>query len=124
MLKRTLKLRDAIDLYYKCYKKLTDPKEYNLLDGELIAEDWEMIQKFVSLLWPFKAMTKELQGNANKAGTEGAKGAIWEVLESMDFLNLKLEGLAASLRYEEANYFNVSIETGWQKLQKYYNLTD
>lgn len=41
-----------------------------------------------------------------------------------DFLNLKLKGLAASLRHEEANHLNVGIETGWQKLQKYYRLTD
>jgi hypothetical protein len=124
MLRRALKLRDAIDLYYKRYKEPRDPNEYNLLDDELTTEDWEMIQKFVDLLRPFKAMTKELEGNANKAGSEGSKGAIWEVLESMDFLSLKLEGLAASLQHEEANYFTVGIETGWQKLQKYYDLTD
>lgn len=124
MLKRALKLRDAIDLYYKRCKRPTDPNEYNLLDDELTAEDWEMIRKFVDLLRPFKAMTNELEGNANKAGSAGSKGAVWEVLESMDFLNLKLEGLAASFRHEEANYFNVGIETGWQKLQRYYRLTD
>jgi hypothetical protein len=58
-------------------------------------------------------MTKELEGNANKARSKGFKGTIWEVLESINFLSLKLEGLAASLQHEEANYFNVGIETGW-----------
>jgi hypothetical protein len=125
MLKRALKLRDAIDLYYKRYKKSTDIDEYNLLDDELTEEDWVMIRQFVDLLRPFKKMTKHLEGNANKAGCEGSKGAVWEVLESMDFLNSRLESLAIATAHEvNPTYFNVGIQTGWSKLQKYYMLTD
>jgi hypothetical protein len=124
MIKRGLKLRDAIDLYYKRYKGPSSSTEYDISQDELSPEDWAILQRFCNLLRPFKEMTKRIEGNANKAGYEGSQGAVWEVLESMDFLSSKLEALAASVKHEPADYFTVGIETGWSKLQKYYTLTD
>ena len=67
---------------------------------------------------------KLLEGNASCRGKEGSHGAVWEVLEAMDFLNLKLKVQARAVWDEAESYYKTSIDLGYHKLQKYYALTD
>jgi hypothetical protein len=85
MLRRAAKLRNAIDLYHTRWEKpANDPNAYDLSQDALKNEDWIEIERYIELLRPFVKMTKQLEGNANKEGYEGAYGAVWEVIESMD----------------------------------------
>ena len=124
MIKRGLKLRDAIDLYHLRWQKPTTKDAYDLSQDRLQQEDWAELERFLNLLSPFKKMTKRLEGNANKEGSEGSYGAVWEVLESMDYMNLKLEAAARAVVEEPESYYKTGIDYAYSKLQKYYIKTD
>ena len=114
-----------IDLYiYHWQKLLTNNNAYDFKQDQLNIDDWMEVKCFTELLQPFEKMTKCLQGNATKRGLEGSHGAVWEVLEAMDFLNLKLESQAQAVRDEAESYYKTGIDLGYHKLQKYYALTD
>ncbi len=54
------------------------PDDYNLKDDELDRQDKEELKHFEELLKPFHTITKRVEGHAS----EGAYGAVWEVLPS------------------------------------------
>lgn len=125
MIRRAIKLRSAIDLYiYHWQKSPLDDDAYDLSKDQLSLHDWAEINRFAELLQPFEKMTKRLEGNAHRRGQEGSHGAVWEVLEAMDYLNLKLEAQARAVQDEDESYYKTGIDLGYHKLQKYYALTD
>lgn len=130
MITRALKLRDALDLYL--FRWQMPPKDgncqYDLSQDKLSAADWHELTRFQALLRPFKDMTKRLEGRADRRGlgsrAEGTHGAIWEVLEAMDFMSSKLETAAEEVADEEESHYKTGVDLGWLKLMKYYRLTD
>ena len=123
MIERALKLQTAITLYIATWQKPAG-NSYDLKKDELSTDDWIELRRFKDLLSPFEKLTKRLEGNAKRPGREGSHGAIWEVLETMDFLSLKLEREARRVQDEPDSHYRTCVDMGWLKLQKYYKLTD
>ena len=89
--------------------------------------DWQHIQEIVNGLQPFHEVTLSLEGRA----PGGYAGAIWEALPAIAVLLQKMEnglaavgGEAAARRGGARNRLAVAYQNAWEKLQKYYKLTD
>ncbi len=128
MIKRALKLRNAIDLYHLRWRKPSGKENaYDLSQDKLTERDWTDLEHFFHLLRPLKKLTKKMQGNANKTGREGSYGAVWEVLKSMDWMFVKLKEASDAIAAnptEYSAYYKTGVDTGYIKLVKYFNLTD
>lgn len=142
MLRRALVLRKAIDLFCLQYIESKD------LDAGFKLDDlaWSRLQVVCDILEKFEYTTKTLEGCAK----EGHHGALWECLPAMELLLKQLEDLkfqyplldhypvisrASQSRRRNAappppsellvdQFFAISINNAWVKLDKYYNLTD
>jgi hypothetical protein len=132
-----LKLRNAVDLYLHRWRKPKDQHHgYDLSHDPLTETDWAELQLYVNLLKPFKNLTKHMEGIANKLGSEGAHGAIWESLKSMDFMfkHLKQEADAIVADADDAaanegppkylSHYSSGVDAGYLKLTEYYSLID
>ncbi|TWU70677.1 hypothetical protein ED733_001751 [Metarhizium rileyi] len=53
-----------------------------------------------------------MEGNANKPGAEGGHGAVWETLNTMDYLSIKFKQAAYEPRLEDNSHFKSGIERG------------
>ncbi|EKG09241.1 Ribonuclease H-like protein, partial [Macrophomina phaseolina MS6] len=84
MIKRALRLRTVIDLFFLRYRYNKNDEE-DMSKDALSNDDWHQLELFYALLKPFKDLTKHMEGNANKGGREGSHGALWETLKTMDF---------------------------------------
>lgn len=115
-LRRALEVRKRIELF--CYEYRVDLEKDLLSDQE-----WVHIHQVVQGLHPFFEVTKRLEGQA----TNGHHGAIWEalpaiaaLLEAMEQGREKMQGL-----YPRGNNpMAVAYQNAWEKLRKYYGLTD
>ncbi|KAG7423449.1 Zinc finger BED domain-containing protein RICESLEEPER 2 [Fusarium oxysporum f. sp. raphani] len=120
-----LELRSAIELYQSRWQKpKNDPVHRDLTKDFLSAVDWAELERFHDFLKPFYILTKTMEGNASKPGTEGGHGAVWETLKTMDYLFVKFKQAAEETQFEEPSHFKSGIDCGWAKLEDYYIKTD
>jgi hypothetical protein len=130
-LQRALILRNRIDVYCFEYKEYLTKD--TLDDGE-----WKQVQAIIQGLHPFYELTLQLQGNA----THSKHGAIWEAIPAICLLLEHLEeGVAmygkalppaqstrrqtqSQSQTSPQNPLAVAYQNAWQKLRKYYDLTD
>lgn len=105
MLSTASKLRAAIDVYCAQYQE-------NKTDI-LSAEDWRNLQKIEDFLLFFQAAT---------LSTESRGATIERVLPTMDFLLEQFE--QGKILYHDDPFMGPCCNSGWQKLNKYYSLTD
>ena len=117
MIKRALKLKDAIDLYTMHFR---DDAKSPLIDDELTSDDWHELTAIYSLLAPLKETSLFLQSS----GKDCRHGNLFESLQAIDFLLSKLEALKKEHQYLPNSHFKASINLGWKKLNKYYTLSD
>ena len=71
----------------------------------------------------FKNLTKWLEGNANKKGTEGSHGAIWETVKAMDMMyqHLQVAGDRISSSPDSFHqHYKTGVDCGWIKLLEFY----
>ncbi|KAF6528137.1 hypothetical protein HZS61_008439 [Fusarium oxysporum f. sp. conglutinans] len=125
MIKRSLELRSAIELYQSRWQKpKNDPVHRDLTKDFLNAADWAELERFHDFLKPFYILTKTMEGNASKPGVEGGHGAVWETLKTMDYLFVKFKQAAEETQFEEPSHFKSGIDCGWAKLEDYYVKSD
>ncbi|TKA35927.1 hypothetical protein B0A49_13520, partial [Cryomyces minteri] len=106
MIHRVLKLRNAIELYFSRWVQPADDT-HDLMEDKLSPEHWNDLERFAVLLQPFKDYTTLLEGNA----IEGAQGACWEVLCTLDVFYVHLEAASEEVR-DEDSYYATGIEMG------------
>ena len=116
-LSRAIKIRRRLDLF--CYDYRNELHQDQLDDDE-----WHHLESVVKGLQPFHEVTLALEGLAHN----GYFGSIWEALPALAVLLQKMEeGLnearAANPRNPQ-NRLAVAYQGAWEKLQKYYSLTD
>ncbi|KAM3465671.1 hypothetical protein MY5147_009218 [Beauveria neobassiana] len=109
--------------------------EYSLQQGDgydisqdlLTPQDWVDLDHFISVLKPFKDLTKRMEGRADKAGLEGSHGSLYETLESLDVLFKKLQE-AGTFADEHPGvvsiYYSHANDAARVKLEEYFGLTD
>lgn len=114
-LHRGLKLKRRLRLYI-------DDNRADLRDDCLNAEDWDHLQEVADALQPFHEATMRAQGNAG----DGHHGAVWEVLPIIEALLAVMEQgrLDHKSTGRKASPMEVAHQNAWQKLHKYYNITD
>jgi len=112
MLERAFKLQDAINLYQSHYAT-------ELEDDQLSSDDWYELSRLKALLQPLKETSLALQsdGKVNH-------GSLYESLTGIDYLMSKLEELKEQHIHLPSSHFKASINLGWKKLDKYYELSD
>lgn len=93
----------------------------SILNDYLSVDDWSVITELRNILQPLKAATIALQGH----GSGASFGVIWQVIPSMEKLLTHFEQLRQIHRPTESySHLAYHVNLGWQKLDKYYNLTD
>ncbi|OBS17545.1 hypothetical protein FPOA_26357 [Fusarium poae] len=107
MLRVALNLRDAIDGYFNKWMEL------DCAGDELSSEDWIILEKIKSFLEKLKMMTKAL---------ESSFATLDNVLLAMDFVLAQFE--AGKEAYIDDPIMAPMYNSGWAKLDKYYQLTD
>jgi len=117
MLKRAFKLKDAIELYQL---QFAHDEIEPCADDVLIADDWLELSQLLDLLKPLKACSKCVQSSYR----ECHHGALYESLQSMEYLLNTLEDYKRRLKHEQNSHFKAMINLGWKKLNKYYTLSD
>jgi hypothetical protein len=103
-------------------RQFCDESRAALKDDCLSDEDWSHLQEIADALQPFHEATMRAQGNADR----GHHGSIWEVLPIIEALMEVME--QGQQRYKsigrKVSPLEVAHQNAWQKLYKYYNLTD
>jgi hypothetical protein len=89
--------------------------EKDLYDDRLSNDEWAVLAKVRDFLKPFKHTTIATQGQA---------ATLEHILPSMDFLLQHFEQCKTVAVDEKDPIMTACIETGWVKLNHYYNLTD
>ena len=114
-LQRAVRLRRRIELF--CFEYKNDIKTDTLSDAE-----WLYLNDVITGLQPFHEVTLFLEGLAQHASF----GAIWEALPALGVLLQKMEtGLNEITAARGArDPLAVAYQNAWEKLQKYYELTD
>jgi len=107
MLERAFQLRKAIDMYCFTNKPALD-------NDTLTDEDWDNLEKLKKFL--------EYYIDATQA-TEGRFATLDLILPTMDFLLEQLEAGREDPQYTRDQFIYPCIDAGWNKLEKYYNLT-
>lgn len=109
MIDRALHLRDALMLYQS-------HEEGNIHQDSLLdRDDWEELVHLKDLLAPIYEVSMQVQS----IGT--AAGALHNTLTSMDYL---LHHLETRRSQPGSKHFMASLNVGWLKLRKYYQITD
>ena len=114
-LKRALSLRKRIESF--CFEYRAD-----ISKDILSNEEWSHLEEIVEGLEPFYEVTLRLEGQAKF----GHHGAIWEALPALGAL---LEAMEEGRARTEAtkglgHALAVAYQNAWEKLRKYYGLTD
>lgn len=113
MLERAFKLQDALNLYQTQFNQ-------ELAEDQLSTNDWLELSDIRALLQPLKEVSLALQSD----GTYCCHGSLYESLTGIDYLMTKLEDLKQQHLHLPDSHFKASINLGWQKLNKYYTLSD
>jgi hypothetical protein len=109
MIERAILLRDALTLYQSHEEANIDKDD--LLDRE----DWDELADLRALLEPIHEVSMHVQSVGTTAG------ALHNTLTSMDYLMHHLE----TRRSQPGSiHFMASLNLGWLKLRKYYQITD
>ena len=118
-LERGILLRERLDVFI--WKFTTE-----LEDDRLTEEDWQHLNEISDALQPFHEATKYLEGHARKA----THGSVWEALPIMEALLEYCE----QHRFQETTgrrsknikptHLEIADQNAWEKLTKYYKLTD
>jgi hypothetical protein len=109
MIERAIHLRDALTLYQ------TQEESDMHADDLLTKDDWEELAHLRDLLEPIYEVSMHVQSVGTTAG------ALHSTLTSMDYLLYHLE---TRRKQPGSKYFMVSLNVGWLKLRKYYQITD
>jgi hypothetical protein len=114
-LKRGLQLKARIQLF--CFEQRA-----NIGNDMLGEEDWDHLEEVMEGLKPFHQATIRVEGLAGR----GHHGAVWEVLPTLEALLQEMERRQAALINEGrgGQPLAVAYQNAWEKLNKYYNLTD
>ena len=121
MLRRAKKLRKAFEHFFRLHVEAPkDPQKYDHTLDKLDDSDWMEIDRFLTLLKPFKTISTQMQGNADLVNHEGSYGALWEVFTSMNHLSEILTCEEAAVHNEESRYAD-GIRMGLQKLNSYWD---
>jgi hAT family C-terminal dimerisation region len=91
----------------------------DLSKDQLSREDWDDIKEEAAALRPFKVLTVELQSRA----TSGNHGSVWETLPALELLLEHMESMKQRLTGSDTRLAQ-SVNSCWNVLTKYYNLTD
>jgi len=105
MISTAIQLKSALKLFCLYYKEVH-------LDV-LLEKDWDDLAKLQSFLLYFYDAT---------LSTESRRATIDRVLPTMDFLLKQFE--AGKILYKDDKYMSPCCNSGWEKLEKYYSLTD
>ena len=123
MLARALQLKDHIQIYVSRARTQRDSRG-KLADEaiqkihQLTEEEWAVLQELCDALQPFHEATNILQGS----NIRGSYGYLWECLPVLEWLMGKMEALKDQKGIN--NKIGLSANNAWNKLTKYYNLTD
>jgi hypothetical protein len=112
---RALKLKDRLNLFI-------DHHRADLSKDALSPDDWQELQDISEALRGFEECTLDLQGHAK----QGHHGSLWEWLPTMEALLSDLEHHieVACAAGNRENHITVARQNAYQKLQKYYEMTD
>jgi hypothetical protein len=109
MIERAILLRDALTLYQS-------HEEANIDKDDLLnREDWDELADLRALLEPIHEVSMHVQSVRTIAG------ALHNTLTSMDYLMHHLKTRRSQPR---SIHFMASLNLGWLKLRKYYQITD
>lgn len=109
MIERAIHLRDALTLYQ------TQEESNMHTDDLLTKDDWEELAHLRDLLAPIHEVSMHVQSVGTTAG------ALHNTLTSMDYL---LHHLETRRKQPASKHFMASLNVGWLKLRKYYQITD
>jgi hypothetical protein len=114
-LHRGLKLRSRLTLFCIEYKE-------ELGKDFLSEDDWKHLTEIAAGLQPFHEATLRVEGKAGK----GHHGSVWEVLPTLEaLLSVMEEGKQDLDRQRKGKSpLAVAYQNAWEKLRKYYSLTD
>jgi hypothetical protein len=118
MLKRAKLLRRAIE-WFQLHHENDDDDElgYGAQSDKITKEDWEEVDRFLSVLEPIAILTKELESNP---GTTGY-GSLWAVFPALDILSDILDETITSTKDNDDSYFKSGLLMGKQKLDQYWD---
>ena len=117
MLVRFYELRDTIECFLHKHKPPNDESAFSLAEDTLTDNDWLEVKQLIDLLTPFENITKLLQGNATRTGSEGAFGSLWEVLPALQVL---FEHLNAAEAKCSTSSIKLGIQFGLEKMNDYW----
>ena len=123
MLVRALELKNHIQVYVNSCRAKRDLKgriadEAIQKHPQLTENEWIMLQELCNALQPFNEATNFLQSN-----NKGARyGFLWECLPMIEWLLLTLETLKEEKGIQDR--IGLSANNAWNKMQKYYSVTD
>ena len=109
---RTIKLRDAIELYQQAIKN--DNNE-PLVDDLLIDDDWLELTELLSLLKPLVEVSFFVQWSSKDL----IHSSLFEALTPIDWLLSKLQRLKKEHVHQPNTHFRACINFGWKLLKKY-----
>jgi hAT family C-terminal dimerisation region len=114
-IQRALKVKQRLQHFCLDYRKDLD-KDY------LSDDDWTTLTQVYNALEVFHQATLRLEGEAQ----HGHHGSIWEALPVLEALLEKMEeGRQEQETLRRAkSYLAMAHQNAWEKLNKYYNLTD
>ena len=107
MLEHALDLKDVIIQYSEDY-----PNDLYTLNI-LTEEEWETINTIMTFLQKFKMATK---------AAESLNSCLDVILPLMDFVLSQFE--ATKVKYANNNILSLMVNSGWAKMDQYYQLTD
>jgi hypothetical protein len=107
MLEVALLLQDIIEEYFLTYM------ENEIKADRLTPDEWNTLQEIKDFLAILKQTTKSLEGHNH---------TLDRVIPSMDFILRQYE--KAKITYADHPVLKNMINSGWQKLEKYYSKTD
>ena len=109
MIERATHLRDALTLYQ------SHEEDHMHKNDQLTREDWEDLARLKDLV----ALIYEVSMHVQSVGTTA--GALHNTLTSMEYL---LHHLETRRQQPSSKHFIASLNVGWLKLRKYYQITD
>jgi hypothetical protein len=115
MVKRAIKLKNAIQLYQNNDDDLDEA-------DDITKDDWIQLTEMLALLEPIYEASLHVQSTPDHL--QQTHGALHEVLTSMDYILTTLEAAKNTTTYTDAVHFKTSVNLGWQKLDRYYAKTD
>ena len=113
-LKRAVCFKEAID--FQVQRAIHDNPQISLIHDQLSSNDWEFLKGVLEFLAPFRDETLLLEGNRKQ-------GALHDVYPSLEAIRNHI--LSFLSRFSDpASHFHQSLTLAWNKLDKYYSLSN